>query len=92
VRASADHVGVSSATDSIDNKISSTVYDQSPAAQVLAYNQRQAAGGPADAGLARTCTTPGIPEFRRRITARLKATEGHVIAGRTNAPVIASVV
>ena len=43
---------LSSATDSIDNKISSTVSEiNSLAAQVLAYNQRQAAGGAADAGL-----------------------------------------
>jgi len=43
---------LSSATNSIDNKISSTVSEiNSLAAQVLAYNQRQAAGGAADAGL-----------------------------------------
>ena len=43
---------LSSAADSIDNKISSTVSDiNSLAAQVLAYNQRQATGGAADAGL-----------------------------------------
>ena len=43
---------LSSATDSIDSKISSTVSEiNSLAAQVLAYNQRQAAGGAADAGL-----------------------------------------
>jgi flagellar hook-associated protein 1 FlgK len=43
---------LSSASDSIDNKISSTVSEiNSLASQVLAYNQRQAAGGAADAGL-----------------------------------------
>jgi flagellar hook-associated protein 1 FlgK len=43
---------LSSASDSIDNKIGSTVSEiNSLASQVLDYNVRQAGGGPADAGL-----------------------------------------